>query len=194
VVARPPSVLYRARKSIVRNKVTFAAGFAVVLALLVGLVATAWQSAARQRTVVEQRRTLYVAQIQAAHRAWDQGNIAQARVLLRAQLPKAGEEDLRGFEWRYLWKLCRDQSSVTISNIGRAQVISIGLSTDGRFLASGDHLGGIRVWETDTWGLHRTLTGHANTVLSLEYDAKGRWLISGSVAQFRPGTRLQARN
>jgi len=45
VLARPPSPVYRLQKAIRRNKLAFAAGLAVTLALLGGIAATSWQAA-----------------------------------------------------------------------------------------------------------------------------------------------------
>ena len=44
VVARPPSTAYRIQKAIRRNKISFAAGAVVFGALLLGIIATTWQS------------------------------------------------------------------------------------------------------------------------------------------------------
>ena len=44
VVARPPSTVYRIQKAIRRNKISFAAGTVVFGALLLGIIATTWQS------------------------------------------------------------------------------------------------------------------------------------------------------
>jgi class 3 adenylate cyclase/tRNA A-37 threonylcarbamoyl transferase component Bud32 len=55
-------------------------------------------------------RALYVADMNLAQRAWDEGNLERAQVKLRTYLPKPGASDYRGFEWRYLWQLCRDES------------------------------------------------------------------------------------
>jgi serine/threonine protein kinase len=44
VLARPPSTVYRIQKAIRRNKISFAAGTVVFSALLLGIIATTWQS------------------------------------------------------------------------------------------------------------------------------------------------------
>ena len=44
VVARPPSTAYRFQKAFRRNKIMFAAGTAIAAALLVGIIASTWQS------------------------------------------------------------------------------------------------------------------------------------------------------
>ena len=33
-----------------------------------------------------------------------ENNLGHARQLLRIHVPQPGQEDLRGFEWRYFWK------------------------------------------------------------------------------------------
>ncbi len=44
VVARPPSTAYRFQKAFRRNKLAFAAGSAIAAALLLGIIASTWQS------------------------------------------------------------------------------------------------------------------------------------------------------
>src|SRR5438876_32005 len=56
----------------------------------------------------------YTSDMNVVSQAWEEGNLKRAQDLLRAHIPKAGERDLRGFEWRYLWKLCQDESLHTI--------------------------------------------------------------------------------
>ena len=51
------------------------------------------------------RRSLYASDIQLAEEAWESGNFFRMRELLDGQKPRAGEDDLRGFEWHYLRRL-----------------------------------------------------------------------------------------
>src|SRR5258708_22067602 len=84
VFARPPSRLYRLQKLARRNKVAFAAGAAVVLALICGLGASTWfwhqEREARKRAVVAEHQALAAEQQQARLRmeAEDRGRITQA--------------------------------------------------------------------------------------------------------------------
>jgi len=64
------------------------------------------------------------------------GNLKRAQDLLRAHIPKAGERDLRGFEWRYLWNLCQDESRYALTNFDHA-LGGLAFSLDGKFLAVG---------------------------------------------------------
>ncbi len=90
---------------------------ALVLTAIVGFVGVLWQlQRVEQEREIEQRN-LYTADMNLAHEAWQEGNLQRAQSLLRAHLPEAGREDLRGFEWRYLWQLCRDESRFTFTDV-----------------------------------------------------------------------------
>lgn len=121
------------------------AGLLVVLHLVfaVGLTGVLWEW--RRATVSETmiRRNLYTADMNLAHQAWNEGSLQRAQKLLRAYLPQAGKEDLRGFEWRYLSRLCQDESRVTFTNLHFAGVHhGLALAADGQTViaASGDSL------------------------------------------------------
>ncbi|HAF15664.1 MAG TPA: hypothetical protein DCK99_18605 [Blastocatellia bacterium] len=90
---------------------------ALILVVAVAFAGVLWQLHRLEREQAIERRNLYTADMNLAHQAWQEGNLQNAQALLRAHLPKAGEEDLRGFEWRYLWQLCQDESRFTFSNI-----------------------------------------------------------------------------
>jgi WD40 repeat protein/serine/threonine protein kinase len=109
----------------------------------------AQRSEAAQRAIaVEEadrsRRLLYASDMSQAQQAWDGGDTGRARTLLERQSPQAGQEDLRGFEWCYLWGLCRDGSRQTLR--GHTDGVStIAFSPDGQILAtSGEH--SIQLW------------------------------------------------
>jgi hypothetical protein len=46
----------------------------------------------------------YESQIKKAQAALEEGNVSRVEELLRLYTPKAGEPDIRGFEWYYLWQ------------------------------------------------------------------------------------------
>lgn len=178
ITARPPSTSYRLRKAFLRHKIVFAGAGAVAVALAAGVIATSWQSNARQRALEEARRTLYVAQMQAVQRNWEKGDIYTARKLLQAWIPKRGEEDLRGFEWRHFATLCQDQSLLTLTNEVPAGSASVAVSPDGSLVASGDRHGNIRLHRTDDWSLVRSHQPHTMSVNSVEFSRDGKWLAS----------------
>ena len=55
VVARPPSTLYQFQKLVRRNKLAFAAGGAVALALVAGVLVSSWQAVRATRAAVRPR-------------------------------------------------------------------------------------------------------------------------------------------
>ena len=63
------------------------------------------------------RRFLYASDMNLAQQALKVNNLGRARRLLDGHRPKSGEEDLRGWEWRYLWQLTRSSALVTLSLI-----------------------------------------------------------------------------
>ncbi len=111
--------------------------------LALGVTGVLWEW--RRATVSESltTRNLYTADMNLAHQAWNEGSLQRAQKLLRAHLPQAGKEDLRGFEWRYLWRLCQDESRFTFTNLHFAGVHhGLALAADGYTViaASGDSL------------------------------------------------------
>ena len=62
------------------------------------------------------RRSLYDSDVQRAEEAWESGNVLRMRELLDSQRPRAGEDDLRSFEWHYLRRLGSTVQITTLSN------------------------------------------------------------------------------
>src|SRR5262249_25069018 len=53
------------------------------------------------------RHRFYAAQMNLAMQAWEANQPARTLELLESQRPRFDDEDLRGFEWYYLWQLCQ---------------------------------------------------------------------------------------
>ncbi|MEQ8786311.1 MAG: protein kinase [Pirellulaceae bacterium] len=64
-----------------------------------------------KKSEVKRTEQLYVSHMAVAEQAWRDGDIRRAINLLRRHVPGAGETDLRGYEWYYLWGLCRRSRS-----------------------------------------------------------------------------------
>ena len=206
VTACPPGAAYRFQKLVRRNKLAFAAGTAVALALVFGVVASTWQAvrakraeqaatlegkraeqqaqlaaqeatrataeATRAATVATAaRRYAYAAEINVALQALAENNLSRARELLDRQQPQAGEEDLRGFEWRYLWQLCQGDEIATFRDEG-AQ--GAACSADGKLFA---YAGGkIMVRDAAFRKIVATLPSPATTLC---FAPNGKLLASG---------------
>jgi WD40 repeat protein len=105
VAARPATLRYRAVKYAKRNR-ALTAGVAVFLFFMTAaLIATLWQLRASRERERIQRREDYPARLRQAGEYWVADDVARYQDALNNCVPKNGEEDLRGFEWRYLWRL-----------------------------------------------------------------------------------------
>jgi WD40 repeat protein/serine/threonine protein kinase len=104
------------------------------------------------------QRTLYAAHISLAQRAWEDGASPRVLDLLEQHRPKAGEPDLRGFEWNYLQRLCQGDQFLTLKhNFGFFG--SVAFSPDGKRLACATSWGTsggrrvdseLKVWDAQT--------------------------------------------
>ena len=198
VLARPPSAAYRIQKAFRRNRLVFIAASAVSLTLLAGLSFSTWaflreskahagEMAQRQTAVEEQRkaeaaqkvseterqqsrRLLYAADMNLAQQSLKVNNLGRARRLLDRHRPRPGEDDLRGWEWRYLWQLTRSSALVTLTN-RPVRGWSVSFSPDGTRLAVGWDDGHVDLWDVPGRRLVRALADH-------EYPHMGRVAFS----------------
>jgi hypothetical protein len=184
IKARRPSLRQRAAKWARRHKtVVRAAGVVVVLAVVALAVSTVliWRAkeglneanAELHRTLERERVNSYFQRIALAEREWTANNFRRYDQLLR-DCP----EDLRGWEWHYLRRLrvagfppLRHDSPVRCA----------AFSPDGRWIASTETAGVVRLWDATTGQeLHKIPKAHAGTVHSLAFSPDSRCLASGA--------------
>ncbi len=106
------------------------------------------------------RREAYARQIITIGNHWHDGHHGQMRALLAELRPAAGQEDLRGFEWGYLW----DQGHRLRRLVGHADPpTAIHVSRDGRRCVSIEEGKTLFDWRADADRLQgrRTLHAHA---------------------------------
>jgi eukaryotic-like serine/threonine-protein kinase len=124
------------------------------------------------------RHNLYAARINLAHQAFMRGELTEMKNLLKSLQPKAGEEDLRGFEWYYLWRLGHSERMNLDAQAG--YVRSAAYSPDGSIIASAGNDMRIRLWHAGTGASPGSLEGHSNWVSSVAFAPDGNTLASGS--------------
>ncbi len=112
------------------------------------VIAVGHETTARQQAHLARRR-FYAAQMNLANRAWEEGELARALELLESQRPGAGEEDLRSFEWLYLWNLVQRHHRWTARG-HLAATHSVNVSPDGRLAVSGSEDEAAAVWDLHT--------------------------------------------
>jgi WD40 repeat protein/tRNA A-37 threonylcarbamoyl transferase component Bud32 len=177
IAARPVGQAARLWRWCRRKPVVAGLLAAVAATLLLGM-GTAWLFALQARGEAQRanreadmtRRQLYIAKIQLAQNAWRDSEIVSLRKLLNDLCPGEGQEDLRGFEWHYLWRLCHSEL-LTLRGIKAA------MSPDGNRIASVDGAG-ITVFNATTGQEERHL------------ECRPPWSFAPSLAFSPDGHRL----
>jgi WD40 repeat protein len=133
----------------------------------------AWQAEAEARAA---RRSLYIADMNLAQRAWEDAQVGLALQLLQNHVPRAGQEDLRGFEWYHLQHLCHPELRTLRGGTGR--FMNVAFHPGGRWLASAGQDGVVRIWEVSTGNEIRALKGHKGEIAGLAFNRDGSLLAS----------------
>jgi WD40 repeat protein/serine/threonine protein kinase len=185
VQACPPSAGYRFRKLARRNRRALVMVSVLALAALVGVGALAastvlvWKankdlmgSLDRERRAVDrERREAYFQRITVAHRELSIDNLAAALRALR-ECP----EDLRGWEWYYLMRLCKVDPRIIRD---KTEVNGVAFSPDGDRLASAGGDGAVRIWNSRTGEVIQVLkNAHADSVVSVAFHPYGNHVAS----------------
>jgi WD40 repeat protein/predicted Ser/Thr protein kinase len=117
----------------------------------------------------------YAASIRLASQLWTDRQDQVAHDALARYLPAPGTEDVRGFEWHYLW---RQLGSVQRFPGHRQPVGKLAFSPDGRRCASASTDGVIHLWDArggrPLAGTLRTAPGQPH---ALQYSPDGRQLV-----------------
>jgi WD40 repeat protein len=175
-----------------RRKPALAASLVTALSLLL-LVAIGSPIAAvridRERRLAEVsakelRRNLYASDMSVALEAAQNNEFWTVRELLNKHRPHPRAEDLRGFEWRYLRDLDRDESIATIDGQRKEWWTlsqSLSFSPDGKLLASGCSNYTVRIWDARSKELVAALT-NGGDVNSLAFSPDGKTLAVGTGA------------
>jgi len=131
----------------------------------------------------------YASDMKAAQMGLEQNNRGLAVDLLRRHVPnKAGEQDLRGIEWRYLWQASQSDELRSFPHPGNVNACA--LSPDGRYLATTfqdqkDRLWKTRIWQTDSGNVIQEFpSGGLPAVKMWEaFSPEGSWLaVRGKAA------------
>ncbi len=177
VLARKATLFYRTERFIRRYRALVIATLLTILILCLGIISEMRQTRIAEALAKQNRQLLYEAEISLAQQSLRENNIRRAHDLLERQKPASGEEDLRGFEWRYLQSLSH-QESVTLPDGG--EILAIALSPNGRLLATanGDH--SVKVWDLTKREKIFTLKGHQDKVWASAFSIDGKVLATGS--------------
>jgi WD40 repeat protein/serine/threonine protein kinase len=174
VQACPPSTGYRLRKFAHRNRTMLVT--ATLIALVVsaaGAISTALVWRANQdlhHTLERERVDAYFHRITLAHHALAADDLGRALTLLE-QCP----EDLRGWEWRYLMRLCWVEPLIFPI---KADVNGLDFSADGQSIAAACGDGTVKVLNSVTGEVVRQIDVSTGPVFAVAFHPHGNHLAT----------------
>ncbi|HKQ06378.1 MAG TPA: TIR domain-containing protein [Blastocatellia bacterium] len=187
-------IWFREQRRLARNRTRiFITVTMVLLALLILTVYFYFIAEARRKQAFAEaertRRQFYVASLNLAHRAWNEGSVTLAQQLLEEQNPRQGQEDLRDFDWSHLWR--RTQAEKSQFFVKGVAFESVSVSSDGLLVAAGgrrwspqngdeDPSHYVYVWSLQTGELKYTLAEHDESVKAVKFSPTAPVLVSGS--------------
>jgi WD40 repeat protein len=129
------------------------------------------------------RRTVYAADMQLAHAAWQTDNVPRLVSLLDRHRGRPGEPDLRGPEWHYLHRLAHQDrftlrwSAGSPKPVNPDSLVFLALSPDGKMVATVGPSTPVRTWDRVTGRLLRSLAAPAGPVLGMAFADDGKALL-----------------
>jgi WD40 repeat protein/serine/threonine protein kinase len=126
----------------------------------------------------EAHRNLYVSQINLVERSWAEATLGPALDVLDSWRWNATGEDVRGFEWYYLWRLYHSDRLTLRGH--SAAVRCVRFTPDGKQLATCGDDQVARIWDTATGRELRTLRGPTGAVFCLAVSPDGARLVTGN--------------
>lgn len=137
----------------------------------------------------DRRLDVYVADMKVAHLAIEEGNLGLAVERLRKYLHQEGEEDLRGFEWRYLWNRCQGEELFTLRGHSN-RVVSVAFDRTGAWLASASWDGTVRISNVDRRKVVQVVTTADPVLTSVAFSPIGDTLAIGGAIGGRQQVRI----
>jgi WD40 repeat protein len=168
VLARPIGPTGKAWRWCQRRPVRASLVGALSLVLVLGLAGISWQwrrAERERRTALTNelltRQHAYAADMNLAQAAVENGDLGTAMAMLDAHRPASGQRDLRGWEWRYLWRRCRGNELFELTRSTKG-IDRVAFSPDGRWLAVRDEQSALALWDFDSRQRICSFKMHAN--------------------------------
>jgi tRNA A-37 threonylcarbamoyl transferase component Bud32 len=125
---------------------------------------------------VRARHFFYGADLNLAQQSLETGNGLRLLTALKRQIPKPGEDDLRGFEWWYLWRQSHTEK-VTLTGHTKP-VEQLAYSADGKRLATAAGPE-IKVWDVASGRELRTISLSPDKCSALALSPDGSFVAVG---------------
>jgi WD40 repeat protein/serine/threonine protein kinase len=123
-----------------------------------------------------QRQYDYADYIHGAYQAWQATDLQSAMELLDRCRPGPGEEDLRGWEWYYVRRLCAGGILTLRGHDG--PVLGAAFAPDGEQLASCGADGTLRIWEVASGKITTTIPAHKGLANAVAWSPDGTMLAT----------------
>jgi WD40 repeat protein len=134
IQARRATALERAWLLCRRQPVRASLVGTLTLVLVLGLAGVLWQWRRAQAGELFARQNAYAADMNLVPTALEKGDLGGALAALDRNRPALGQKDLRGWEWRYLWRLCQSKELFTLHQYPQ-KIGALAVSRGGRLLA-----------------------------------------------------------
>ncbi len=151
LLAGPESTVYLIKKFVKRKRAMVTGIAAILVVLITGIVISTVFAIGQARARAEAQRIAYASDMSLAQQALEMDDMRRAQQLLEAHRPAPGEvDDLRGWEWRYLWQQCRSDALGELCRYpDTPKAGSVAYSPDGKVLAlaGGSNRGFVNIWD-----------------------------------------------
>jgi WD40 repeat protein len=190
----PDAELRRQRAAYRRGVLRATAVAAVVAAVMGGLAFVAVRQTRHAARVAEQarqerqaaamgqqtlRRHRYASHMILAQHLWESGNLGSLAQVLEAQRPDIGQEDLRGWEWRYFWRLSQQDEARSVLKTDFSFERQFAISPDGRLIAAPTELQPrVDLWDVATRRKVASLSGLPAPVEIVRFSPDGKMLAT----------------
>ena len=173
--ARPISGIEFALRWCKRNQALTGLMSGVFLSLMIGLIGISYFWRRSERTSQQRQESLYQTSMMLASNLWSDGDIDGVRGLLTRFDGSNRDIDQRQFEWFYFEQAIRPFR--TIADHGDS-VVDVAVSHNGKLFASVGRDRMIRVWDTESGTLVRTLRAGTTRVTQVRFAPTSNRLIS----------------
>jgi WD40 repeat protein len=168
LVARPVGRIERTWRWCRRNPRLAGLSAAVAALLLMVAGMTTYSSIQSRSAAREARWQQYLSDMHVAMQAWDDADLAKAAEMLERHRQPAPDEDLRGFEWYYLWRHVQAAMSAPGFKLD-SPAWSVAVSHSGQLLATGSDDGELVLWRLPNLTRLLTLEGHRFRVQAIAF-------------------------
>jgi WD40 repeat protein len=134
------------------------------------------QQAKLQEARVNIRRALYIRDMHQAEALLQKESVQQLVQVLKKHRPPPGEEDVRGPEWHYLWRLCHGERQALRGHLESIDAVCI--SPDAKTVAS-RAAESWKVWDTASGRELPVPWGNPERLAALTYSPDGNLVATG---------------